>query len=204
MAGGDPADIRRSLRRYVAQILGAPPWTVRMQRTRVSDDERPVAIVEQGIMTTPYARAGMQADYQGDVQKMAPFTVVCYPELGDTAAVSGETAQQLADLLDAGFGRGLVTDDVPPVYIGGAYRVPIYDFAGVPLTGADRAGPTDPYMHANVDEAFSVRPIQDALDELRYTVTCSLRVTWWAGGLITPSAPLATAMPGTYGGENGP
>jgi hypothetical protein len=204
MAGGDPDDIRRSLRRYVAQILGAPPWTVRLQRTRVDDDERPVAILDPGVMTTPFARAGMRDGNQGDVQKMRPFTVVCYPALGDTAAVSGEEAEQLASLLDAGFQRGLVTGDVPPVNIGAPYRIPVYDFAGVPMTGPDRAGATSPYMYANVDETINVRPIQDALDELRYTVVVNLRVSWWQGGRVLPATPIATTMPGTFAGEAAP
>lgn len=174
----------------------APPWKVRLQRVRVSDDDRPTAVLEPGVLGTLFARTG--TINQGDVQKAQPFTIVCYPELGATAASSAEAARELAGLLDAGFSHGLVTSDVPPLNIGAPFRVPIFDFAGVPIEGENRAGPPDSYMHANVDEALNVRPIQDPADELRYTVVCNLRLTWWQGGRIPPVAPIATDMPGTY------
>lgn len=190
----NPDDVYRSLRRYVSLILGSPPWQVRLQRTRVSDDQRPVAILEPGLLGTPFARRTIP---QGDVQKQQTFTVVCYPVVGATAAEAAEDARGVASLLDAGFSRGLVTDAVPPANIGGPFRVPIWDYAGVPVTGAGRAGPADPYAYADVDQTFNVRPVQDALDELRYTVVCTLRMTWWQAGRALPPAPLVTSMPPT-------
>lgn len=195
MSAGEPDDIYRSLRRYVWQMLGGQT-PVRLQRTRVEDDERPVAILEPGVLGTPHSRAGTVN--QGDVQKQQPLTVVCYPVLGATAAESAQIARELGNLLDAGFCRGLVTDDDPPVNIGAPWRIPVYDFAEVPISGPDRGGPADPYMYANVDETFNVRPIQDAMDELRYTVVANLRVSWWASGRIPPTAPIATSMPGSW------
>jgi hypothetical protein len=196
---GDPDDVFRSLRRYVAQMLGSPPWTVRLQRTAVADDARPVAVLEPGLLATPFARRAVN---QGDVQKQQPFTVVCYPVVGATAVEAAETARATAGLLDAGFSRGLVTDADPPVLIGAPWRLPVYAYAGVPLEGAGRQGPADPYMHAAVDQTFTVRPIQDAMDELRYTVVANLRVSWWQGGRIPPTAPLATGglVPGRWSG----
>lgn len=186
---GDPDDVLRSLRRFAALALGAPPWKVRLQRTRVSDDERPVAVIDPGVLATPHSRAGTVR--QGDVQKQQTFTIVCYPPVATTAAVASEEARKLTYRLDASFSRGLVTDDVPPVNIGAPWRIPVYTFEGVPIEGADRAGSPDPYMHANVDETFTVRVVQDPLDELRYTVVATLRMTWWQGGRVRPDAPLA-------------
>jgi hypothetical protein len=196
---GDPDDVLRSLRRYMAQMLSSPPWTVRLQRTAVGDDERPVAIIEPGVLTTPFARRAVN---QGDVQKQQGFTVVAYPVLGATAVESAETARVTAGLIDGGISRGLVTDDTPPALIGAPWRLPVYAYAGVPLEGAGRQGPADPYMHADIDQTFNVRPIQDAMDELRYTVVASLRVSWWQGGRIPPAAPLATGglVPGPWSG----
>lgn len=191
MAGGDPNDVLRSLRRYVGLMLGAPPWTVRAQRTRAVDDQRPVAVVEESTpLSTPRSRAGGWP--QGDVQKMQGFAVMLYPAIETDPASAAQAARELAGLLDAGFSRGLVTDDVPPVMIGAPWRLPVYDFAAVPIVGAaaDRKGPADPYMHANIDETFNVRAVQDPLDELRFTVVANLRVTWWAGGRIPPAAPI--------------
>lgn len=193
----DPEDVLRSLRRYVAQMLGSPPWTVRLQRTRVADDERPVAIVEEsGPLTTPFARA--RTVNQGDQQKQQSFTVVCYPPLGSQPVDSAETARQVASLLDAGFSRGLVTDDTPPVNIGAPFYFPVYDYAGVPITGSGRAGPQDFYTFAEVDNTFNVRAIQDAVDEKRYTVVANLRVRWWQAGRIPADAPIAESVTGTF------
>lgn len=194
----DPEDVIRSLRRYVALMLGSPPWSVRAQRTRVADEERPVAVVEgSGPLSTPFARTARVR--QGDQQKARPFTVVCYPVVvWESAAEAAHGARELVTLLDAGFSRGLVTDDVPAVNIGGPFRVPIWDYAGVPIVGASRAGPADPYSYANVDPSFNVRDVQDPLDELRFTVVASLRLTWWQGGRVPPAAPVATSVPGGW------
>lgn len=185
---GDPEDVLRSLRRYVSLLLGSPPWTVRIQRTRVSDDERPVAIIEEsGPLTTPHSRAG--TINQGDVQKQQTYTIVCYPALSATAGESREVAGTLRSLLDAGFSRGLVDDSTaPPTNIGAPWRFPLYDFAGVPVTGIGRRGPSMPYGYANVDD-FNVRPVQDAMDELRFTVLATARVSWWQGGRVPPTGP---------------
>lgn len=195
MANGASQDIIRSLRRYTSLILGSPPWSVRIGRVRVSDDQRPVAVIDpSGPLTTPFARTGTIT--QGDVQKGRTLTIMAYPEVAATAQEAEIAAEELAELLTAGFERGLVSDAHPPVNIGGPFRVPIYDFAGVPLTGAGRAGPSTPYMYANMSESgFAVRPLQDALDELRFTVAVTVPLTWWRSGRTRPPAPTVTDLP---------
>lgn len=194
---GDPDDVLRSLRRYVAQTLGSPPWSVRVQRVRVADDERPAAVIEQSSgLTTAHSRAGTRQ--QGDMQKLQTFTVVCYPTVEETAAESRQEAGRVASLLDAGFSRGLVTDDDPPKMIGAPWRVPVYDFSAVPITGPDRGGPVEPYSYANVDPTFNVRPIQDPLDELRFTVVATVPLSWWQGGRVPPTAPTAAHLGGMW------
>lgn len=197
MAGGDPTDVIRSVRRYVWLMLGGSPWTARIGRVRASDDQRPVVIVDaSSSLTTLFARATIP---QGDVQKARTLTVVAYPTLGATAQESTIAAEGLAALLEAGFERGLVTDSTPPQMIGAPWRVPLYDFAGVPVTGADRAGGSAPYGYANVTEtSFNVRAVQDAMDELRYTVVATVPLTWWRAGRSGPGGPLVTDVPGTY------
>lgn len=203
MSAGDPDDVLRSLRRYVALILGSPPWRVRLQRTRVSDDERPVAVIEESSpLTEPFSRAGHAS--QGDVQQAQTFALMCYPTFDSTQAVaeSAERARQLKRLVHAGFARGLVTDDAPPKNIGMPWRIPVYDFATVPIAGTpqERSGPAEPYMHADVGRGFNTRAIQDPLDEFRWTVVANVPVTWWAAGRIRPDAPLAERVPGGWGG----
>lgn len=186
------------MRRYVSLMLGSPPWTARVGRVRASDDERPVVIVDPASPTTTlFSRAGGLS--QGDVQLGRTLSVVAYPELGATAQEATIAAEEIAELLQAGFERGLVTGDVPPVNIGGPWRVPVYDYAGVPVTGQNRGGPAEPYMHANVTVAgFNVRAVQDAMDELRYTVVAAVPLAWWRGGRIPSVGPIATGVTGTY------
>lgn len=197
MPAGSSSDVARSLRRYVSLMLGSPPWKVRMGRVRVSDDERPVAIIDpSGPVTTLFARAGTLA--QGDVRKARTLTVVCYPPVGATPQDSELAAELLVELLDGGFSRGLVTDDVPPLMIGAPFRLPLYDYAEVPMTGPDRGGGAEPYAHANITETgFNVRAVQDAIDELRYTVVATVPVTWWQAGREQPSGPITESLPGT-------
>jgi hypothetical protein len=197
MALGDPDDVLRSLRRYVAQMLGSPPWSVRIQRTRVADDQRPVAVVEESApLLTPFARAATIT--QGDVQKSQAYSIVCYPVLEADASESRQEAGRVRSLLDAGFSRGLVTDDTPPKNIGAPFAFPIYDFAGVPVVGpaAARKGPDTPYQHALIDRAFNVRAIQDPEDELRFTVVATVTASWWQPGRVRPPAPIAARLPG--------
>lgn len=201
---GDPTDVLRSCRRYVSLILGSPPWTVRIGRVRAEDDARPVAVVDASSpLTTLFSRAGTVN--QGDVRKGRTLTVVCYPPLALTAQDSAVVAEECAALLNDGFERGLVTDDVPAKFIGAPWRLPLYDFHGVPLTGDGRAGPVEPYGYANVtDTGFNVRPIQDAMDELRYTVVATVPLTWWRAGRIGREGPLIRDIPGTWGGSGAP
>jgi hypothetical protein len=147
-------------------------------------------------LTTPFARRAIN---QGDVQKQQTITVVCYPAVGADTPSSAQTARQVADQLDAGVTRGLV-DSGSGALIGGPFRIPVYPFAATPLTGATRQGPTLPYTYVAVDETFTVRPVQDAMDERRYTVVATLRVSWWQAGRVPPPAPLASGglVPGAW------
>lgn len=194
---GAPDDILRSLRRYVSLALGSPPWTVRTERQNVADDERPVAVVEPSTpITTPAAHARAGHMNQGDVQKMQGFSVMAYVAIAQTARESRLAAAGAGELLDDAFTVGLV-DAATDAPIGAPFRVPVFDFAGVPVAGGGRAGPEAPYMYAWVED-LSTRPVQDPIDPVRFTVTCDLRLSWWRGGRIPPAAPIAQQMPGTF------
>lgn len=175
-------DIHRSVRRYIATALGNT-WRIRGEREVIKDDERPAAVVE---FSTPVGQGPGHRDRrtipQGDVSRAATFAVTAYPALFDTAREGRHEADRIADLLDQTIGQGLVDDDSGElVNIGHPLAVPVYDYAGVPLTGAGRGGPADPYGWAMV-ETHSVHPIQDPLDEKRWTVAMSLRLSWWRAG----------------------
>lgn len=190
-------DIHRSLRRYVAQVL-VKPWVVRMERQPVENDAREVCVVEPASgLTTGRHRVSIP---QGNVEKLQAFSAMAYPAMMSTARESRHEAQRIATLLDQAFTLGLVEphEEGPPTNIGAPFRVPVYDYADVPVSGKERAGPADPYGYAWVDPGLSVRTIQDPLDYLRFTVACDLRLSWEQGGRIPPSAPVAAGMSGTF------
>lgn len=190
-------DRHRSLRRFLMNALGAPPWTLRTERETVPDEGRPVGVVEVAAPVT--TRRTRHAIPQGDVERVQTFAVMLYPELLSTAAESREEAERVAQLLDDAIEVGLV-DDAGELLTGPS-RIPVYDFAGVPVKGAQRAGPADGYGWLWVEDA-PVRALQDPDDSLRWTVTCDLRVSWTQGGRVVAPAPLVGSMPptGRFGG----
>lgn len=187
-------DVHRSLRRYVSQML-MPPWVIRTERQPMTPDQRNVAVVEPASpVTTGRHRTSIP---QGNVEKMMAFSVMAYPELGGTSAESRVTAQGIADLLDAGFSFGLIDDE--GINIGGPFRVPVYDFEGVPVNTKGRRGGAVAYGYAWVEDGMAVRPIQDPLDPLRFTVACDLRLSWERGGRLVAPAPAASGgISGTF------
>lgn len=188
-------DVHRSLRRYVALML-AEPWKVRTERQPTTPDEREVCVVEPASgVTTGAHRMSIP---QGNVEKLQAFSVMAYPALEGTAAESRQLAQEVVDLLDAGFSSGLVDD--AGASIGGPYRLPVYDFDGVPVKGRSRRGGTVVYGYADVRD-LNVRALQDTLDHLRFTVVCDLRLMWERGGRLSAvpgSERVAKAMPGKF------
>lgn len=189
-------DIHRSLRRHVSLIL-TEPWRVRTERQPVTPDEREVCVIEpaSGVTTGPRRRTSVP---QGNVEKLQAYSIMAYPAKGETARESRAEAQAIATLLDQTFTNGLVDEsDGVLKDIGGPFILPVYDFEGVPVSGKSRAGPTEPYGFARIDD-LSVRKLQDTADPLLFTVACDLRLGWEQGGRIAPPAPIASEMPGGF------
>jgi hypothetical protein len=187
-------DRHRSIRRFLMNALGSPPWTLRTERQPVADDERPAGVVEVvSAAATLFARTSIP---QGDIRRQQAFTITLYPALGPTAAEARLAAAQVADLLTDAIGVGLVVEGTGAL-LSAPEMLPVYDFAGVPVKGATRAGPAAPYGWLTVED-FPVRPLQDPEDPLRWTVVCDLRVSWWQGGRLGPNAPVAGSMPATF------
>lgn len=185
-------DMHRSLRRFIWQTL-PDGWTVRTERQGVTPDERDICVVEPASPVTngPH-RVSIP---QGKVTKIMAFSAMAYPTLGATARESRALAQAIADLLDAGFTFGLVDDAGQNV--AAPFRLPVYDFDDVPVSGKSRAGPDVAYGVAWVDD-LSVRSLQDGEDHLRFTVACDVRLSWERGGRVVAPAPLAREMPPTF------
>lgn len=186
-------DRHRSLRRFVMNALGSPPWTVRTERQPVANEERPVAVVEASTpMVTTRARTSIP---QGDIERQQTFGLALYPQLGASPAESRLIASQAAELLIDAIGVGLVTD--VGALLSAPEMVPVYDFAGVPVTGPGRAGAAAAYGWMRVED-FPVRAIQDPEDPLLWTVVCDVRVSWSQGGRVAPPAPVARVMDGNF------
>lgn len=191
-------DIHRSLRRAIAVVL-TEPWKIRTERQPTTPDERPVCVVEAASgVTTGRSRATIP---QGNVTKLQAFSAMAYPEIPDEEGGEAATARQsragayaVQQLLDDAFTHGLVIDGQN---VGAPFRLPIYDYDGVPVVGRNRQGPSDPYGIAWIDD-LNVRALQDPLDVLRWTVVCDLRLSWEAGGRVGLDGPIARAMPPTH------
>lgn len=188
-------DVLRSLRRYVSQALGSPPWRVRTERVEVKDDERPAALIEVSAPTvTLSARASVP---QGNVLEATSYAVACYPEKGESVAEARRIAAGVASRLRGMVQFGLVTDEGA---LGAPSRFPIYDYDDVPVTGtaAERAGPDVPYDYGYIMEGWNVRTTADDLDLQLYTVMLNLRVRVdWPGRVAWPTPPTVEQMPGT-------
>jgi len=187
-------DVARSVRRYVAAMLG-DAWHLDLERKEVVDDARPAGVIETGPVTTVGARTAID---QGNVTESMALTVTLYPALAEPRT-AGREARKLAQrlrLLVVSGAEGIVFQGGRPA--SGPERIPLYDYANIPLVGtvAERRGPDFPHDVLWVED-YSVRPIQDALDAERWTVALDCRVSWERPGRVPPEAPITTAMPGT-------
>lgn len=192
-------DRHRSMRRFLMNAVGSPPWLVRTERIPVPDEQRPVAVVE--VAAPAITTRWRTSIPQGNVEKAQTFSLTLYPAMVDdegaplTAAAARLGAHEAAELLDAALTFGLAFDDgsvlSPPRMIA------IYDFEGVPVEGPGRAGAVEPYGWLTVDDA-PVSVIPDPDDHLRWTVACDVRVSWSQPGRVGEADPLVGSMPGVF------
>lgn len=196
----DHDDIGRSVRRYVAEMVGEP-WQLDLERKEVVDDARPAGVVEVGDVRPRRGRAGSLQ--QGNVEEFAPVTVSLYPELLEPRQ-AGRAARLLAsdlyDLIRFGTADGAVFLGGRPA--SGPERIPLYDYALVQLVGTaeERRGPANPHDVLWAED-YSCRPIQDPLDPQRWSVILEMRVSWERPGRIPSSVaePIAQSVPGSVG-----
>jgi hypothetical protein len=175
-------DVKRSVRRYLSMTLESPPWKLRVERREVKDEERPVGVVTDGPITVARARA---ATPQGNVEEIMPVTVTLYPAIasGDVDGLragrleADQLKAQLNELLNTGL--TVTTKEEGRVrHWAGPFRLPLWDYADVPLSGEDKAGPEDPHdVLWVVDGSTAVDAIQDPEDARRWTVVANFRVS---------------------------
>lgn len=190
-------DRHRSIRDFVALVLGAPPWRVRTERQPVPDDQRPAAVVEETGPATQGRLPARRSSPQGMVDRQGSYTLTAYPVLGETGADARLEAQTIATAIEQAILLGLVDDD--GTAWSGPEMIPVFDYAGVPVKGPDRAGPESGYGWLAIED-YPVRAIVDPDDFTRYTVVCEMRVSWQqAGRAAAPGVPVG-GMGGTWGG----
>lgn len=190
-------DVHRSVREWIAQGLGSPPWKVRLHDDiPLTDEERPVAYVELvQPATTLDARATAP---QGAIQRLAPFTVSAYTVVEETPRLSRSEADRVADVLDKLVASGVKVAKA----FAQPYHVPIFDWQAIPLEGnaAERALPAEaePYTWATVPIGASVQTVKDPMDAKRFMVGLNLSLRWWAPGSEGIIGGVSTGVEGGY------
>lgn len=203
MARYSKDDLARSIARYLALMWDEDSgWEIRTAREVVADDARPVAVVLLGQKTVLSARTSRN---QGQVMEAVPVTLYAYPLVGASELAARGAGDAIADELNDMVVFGLSPDDdeakEEPTWPrwAGPFHVPIWDYAGVPLEGPDRAGPEDPYGTVEVDpDSLNVDNLEDPQDGKRRTVVCEFRVRIDRPGRTIPEGPPVGSMPGTF------
>lgn len=176
----DSDDLARSIRRYLTGVLPGPPWTIRLERREVRDDARPVAVVDVGPQQVPRAR---ETRFQGEWEWMAPVTVSCYPELADNEQDAAAGARAVRTQLLRLIVNGIPLVDDTGRNWAGPFRLPLWDYEGVPLKGAGKAGPEFPMDVIWVGrDSLTADAIQDTDDPKRWSVILEFRASIEAPG----------------------
>lgn len=175
------ADAIRSLNRYVALALG-PQWEVRMA-TEKGTFNRPYARTIQvpsiEVVTEAFMRVRIQSAYQ----------IVAFPEQGATAEDGLMNALAAVE--------ALTTALAPGVDMGRTARIPLYDYAGIPLTGPDAAATEtnrDPRDFMKLEGQADIVPYQDPDDDTLWSVAANIRMSWLRSAAVPSAAPMTVSV----------
>jgi hypothetical protein len=208
-------DRLRSVRRFVSKALKSPPWSVLTERSEITDQMRPVALVEAATPSSQFGTAPRATVEQGMVGRQQTLAVTLFPVGTETVAgkvrqLPPSEARRLANEAAVQMERAVLFGLVPDEDDSGTWpwrtpplRIPVFDFEGVPTVGANRAGPDAPYAWMSVEDA-GFRSLQDPQDTRRWSVVGTLRLSWQLGGRVAPPAPLAGSMLGSFDLTPGP
>lgn len=196
-------DIARSIARYLSLMWDKDSgWEIRTAREVVADDQRPVAVILLGAKTTLSARTSRN---QGNVLEAVPVTLYAYPPVGETELAARGAGDAIADELNDMIVFGLSPDadeekdDPAWPTMAGPFHLPLWDYAGVPLEGAGRAGPEEPHATLEVEQdSLNVQNLEDPQDGKRRTIVCEFRVRIDRPGRTVPEGPPVGSMPGTF------
>lgn len=191
-----PVDALRSVARYTALALG-DEWEVRLSS-------------EKGVFNRPYARVAQVPSFSFIPQRLpvvkvlSSYQIVCFPAPGASADVSQLDALGVIDLLWTAFsGPGVQGPGAPamraPVDPTRPYthRVPLYDYAGVPLDGpAAFVDEThrDPRDFLHVEAPPDISPFNDPADERLFSVAANIRMSWLRSAAVPSDAPTTVTV----------
>jgi hypothetical protein len=188
-------DALRSVARYTSVALG-PDYEVRMAQ-------------EKGTFNRPYARVVQVPNIQLVTQRwdraklIASYNIVAYPVPGVNADASLLAAMDVAEKLwlafaGPGVGNPTMRRQVDSNMQGRPSRVPLYDYAGVPLDGpAAFVDETrrDPRDFMRVEGAPEVSPFADPDDERLFSVAANIRMSWMRFAAVPSSQPTVSDVP---------
>lgn len=169
-------DVLRSLKVMTWLALGeGSDWDVRIA-SEEGMQERPVA---QVTATTSVAEAGGPWHRADDVQS---FAIYAYPRRAESAEHGLIAALRVAEQLKLAFQLG----QVAPAR---RLRMPLWDFAGVPVEEVSFARRYPDFARV-LD--FSADTEQSTADERLYTVIAEMRLQWSRNALPPETGPLET------------
>jgi hypothetical protein len=150
-----PTDAVRSVKRHAAAQLG-PDWEVRLAP-------------EDGTMHYPYAIVAavgpaLSTESALNAQVTQPITVYCYPAPAESFEQGLMDGNEVGDELWEAFAGGLTP-----------LRVPLYDYAGVPLDAPGEVRNEHDYLRLT---DVQINRVPDAQDEQRVIVVCDFRASW--------------------------
>jgi hypothetical protein len=177
-----PQDALRSLKRYVA--LTFPDFEVRM-----SSEKGTFARPSATVLMVPSMQLVSESWVTSRLQ--ATFNVTVYPLQGPSPEASQAAALAVVDALWNAFSG-------PGVALGHPYRVPLYDYDGVPVSGPGAFADESARHYADylkVEGPPEVTPVQNPDDELLWSVAANIRMSWLRPSLRPTDAPLVADVP---------
>lgn len=184
-----PLDALRSTKRYVALALG-PDWEVRLA-------------VEKGTFNRPQAQIIQIPSVQTFTESwhvtriQTVHQVMAYPAAGQTAEDSLANALDAVELLAEAYTG-------PGVGAGYTARVPLYDYAGIPLLGPESAALESDRKYNDfmkLEQPPNFTPYQDPQDEMLWSVMGNITMSWLRNAAVRSGGPTAVSVTAEYDSE---
>lgn len=182
-------DAIRSTRRYVASVLGSPPWRVRLGMD--ARFKRPLAMVHTPIPSG--------YDHGGVDTALATLEIVVqmFPLEGDSPTESRMLAERAAEKFGAALLLG-APDAVDPTVRGYRELIPLWDYTDedgepLPLEGPDSVAVNRTERdYLKVMRGWTVQTQPEAPDDQLFVSIANLRVQWFRNARLRSTGMLLT------------